>query len=352
MAPKYSVVIPTLNRSQKLRRALDSVLNQPVNGELEIVVVDNCSDDDTQQVLAEPRYATVRVIRQPERVPQFLNLMTAFRAATGDYVCMLYDDEEMLGENLLRKGRVLDEHPEVVAVTSSVTERDSEGNLNPGVVLRPQFTIENRFEYLKNTFRTRTGGLPPFLMRRSAVERIELEPRDAPLMDNAYVLRLAAFGAIATLPEGFVTDTASDTEIICSGEAEMIRNGLLEPFEVSQQPKRILSLPGIWFYWCQFRYKLDHLILIKDSLTNRQIRTLYRLARISYRQGVWKAAYHRLALTKKLAPALYLLAKAGALDPYLLIPPVWFFLRWKLTDTAAPIPKLKPVEQTRKLVTR
>lgn len=349
MAPKYSVVIPTLNRSQKLRRALDSVLNQPVDGELEIVVVDNCSDDDTQQVLAEPRYSQVRVIRQPGRVPQIPNFMTALRAATGDYVSIMYDDEEMLGENLLRKGKVLDEHPEVVAVTSSVTKRSPKGELSPGVVMRSGFTIENRFEYLKNTFQKTTGGLPPFLMRRSAVEQLELEPRDEPLDDNAYVLRLSALGAIATMPEGFITDTDSDPDMLRNSGAEMIRNGILEAFEVPHLPEKLVPLPGIWFYWCQFRFRAEHLITATD-LTNQQIRTLYRLARINYRQGVWKAAYHRLVLSKKLGPALSLLARAGAMDLYLLIPPVWFFIRWKLTDTSAPIPELKPVEQKRELV--
>jgi glycosyltransferase involved in cell wall biosynthesis len=351
VAPKYSVVIPTLNRSQKLRRALDSVLNQPVDGELEIVVVDNCSDDDTQQVLAEPRYSKVRVIRQPVRVPQLPNLMTAFRSATGDYVSILFDDEEMLGENLLRKGNVLDEHPDVIAVTSSVTERDAEGNLRPGVLLRSQFTIEPQFEYLKNTFRSRTGGLPAFLMRRSAVEQLELEPRHEPLMDNAYILRLSSLGAIATFPEGFVTDTESDTEMMLTSEAQLIRNGMLEAFRVPQTPNTFVPLPGVWFYWCQFRVKVEYLMLIKNSLTKWQLRTLYRLARIYYRQGVWKAAYHRLAVSKKLGSALRFLAKAGAMDPYLLIPPVWFFIQWKLTDTSAPIPDLKPAPPTRELAT-
>lgn len=344
MPPKYSVVIPTLNRSGKLRRALDSVLNQPVDGELEIVVVDNCSEDDTQQVLAEPRYAQVRVIRQPTRVHRIQNFMTAWRAATGDYVSILYDDEEMLSDNLLRKGRVLDEHPEVVAVTSSVTKRNFEGELSPGTLMRPGFTIEDRFEYLRNTFQKTTGGLPPFLIRRWVVERLELEPCDEPLDDNAYILRLSNFGSIATLPEGLVTDTVTD--------GEMLRNGLLEAFEVSHRPNELIPLPGIWFYWCQFRFRVEHLITARDTLSKRQVRTLYCLARNVFRQGVWKAAYHRLIIAKHPGPALRLLARAGAMDPYLLLPPVWFFIRWKLTDSDAPIPVMEPTEKQETLVAR
>lgn len=318
-----------MNRSAKLRRALDSVLRQPLDGELEIVVVDNCSDDDTQQVLADPRYSSVRVIRQATRVPRIQNFMTAFQSATGDYVSILYDDEEMLADNLLRKGKVLDEHPEVVAVTSSVTKRDFDGTLSPGVLMRPGFTIENRTEYLRNTFPKTTGGLPPFLIRRTAVEQLKIESRDEPLDDNAYVLRLSQLGSIATMPEGFITDTVSD--------AEMIRNGLLEAFDDARSPGKRVPLPGIWFYWCQFRFRVEH-ILSSPDLSHQQLRHLHRLAYRNFRQGIWKAAYHRLLVAKRPGPALRLLARAGAFDLRLLIPPVWFFLRWKLSDTSAPVP--------------
>jgi glycosyltransferase involved in cell wall biosynthesis len=196
-----------MNRAEKLCRALDSVLRQPLDGELEIVVVDNCSEDNTQQVLNQPRYEQVRVICQPTRVTRIQNFTTALRSATGDYVAILYDDEEMLADNLLRKGKILDQHPEVIAVTSSVTKRDFEGNLSPGVLMRPSFTIETRYEYLHNTFQKTTGGLPPFLMRRAAVAHLQIEPRDEPLDDNAFILRLSTLGSIATLPKGLVTDT-------------------------------------------------------------------------------------------------------------------------------------------------
>jgi glycosyltransferase involved in cell wall biosynthesis len=342
MAPKYSVVIPTMNRAARLCRALDSVLRQPLDGELEVVVVDNHSEDDTLQVLSQPRYAQVRVIQQPTRVPRIQNFTTAFHSATGDYVAILYDDEEMLADNLLRKGKILDEHPEVIAVTSSVTKRDFEGNLSPGVLMRPGFTIETRYEYLRNTFEKTTGGLPPFLMRRSAVNRVQLEPRDEPLDDNAFILRLSELGSIATLPEGFVTDTITD--------AEMIRNGLLEPFSHPSLGKPV-PLPGVWFYWCQYRFRVEHLITATD-LSQQQIRSLHRIAQSIFRQGIWKAMYHRLMIARQPGPALRLLLQASAFNGRVLIPPVWFFLRWKLTDTAAPIPTETTASNTESLSER
>jgi glycosyltransferase involved in cell wall biosynthesis len=324
---KYSVVIPTLNRSQMLRRAIDSVFAQPLDGNLEVVVVDNCSQDDTQQVLATPPYNQVRVIVQPRRVPRIENFMTALRAATGRYVAILYDDEEMLADNLQRKGQLLDNHPEVIAVTSSVAKRDAAGNLNPGVLVRPDFAIEARDVYLHNTFNKAPGGLPQVLMRRQALDTLAIDPRDEPLDDNAFVLRLSTLGAIATLPECLVTETVTD--------AEMVRTGLLELFTPPGQEQPV-SLPAIWFGWSHYRMRVDHLLQSAD-LSLGQLWSLHRTAKTVFRRDVWKAAYWRWHVSKRPGPALRFLLRAAAFDPSLLVPPVGFFLRWKVTDTAAPL---------------
>ncbi|HMD51194.1 MAG TPA: glycosyltransferase, partial [Solirubrobacteraceae bacterium] len=50
--PLVSVGIPTYNRASRLRRAADSVLGQSY-AELELVICDNASDDETEEVCLE-----------------------------------------------------------------------------------------------------------------------------------------------------------------------------------------------------------------------------------------------------------------------------------------------------------
>jgi glycosyltransferase involved in cell wall biosynthesis len=46
--PKISVVIPTYNRARLLPRAIESAQN--AGSDLEVIVVDDCSTDDTREV--------------------------------------------------------------------------------------------------------------------------------------------------------------------------------------------------------------------------------------------------------------------------------------------------------------
>ena len=57
-----SVIIPTYNRAKLLLRSMQSVLEQTFD-DLELIVVDDASTDDTEQVVTSVRDDRVRYIR-------------------------------------------------------------------------------------------------------------------------------------------------------------------------------------------------------------------------------------------------------------------------------------------------
>lgn len=92
--PLLSVVIPAYRRAGVIRRAIDSVLRQVDDG-VEIVVVDDGSDDGTADAAEAVRDHRVRVLRKPHRgVSAARNI--GLHTARGTYVAFLDSDDEVL----------------------------------------------------------------------------------------------------------------------------------------------------------------------------------------------------------------------------------------------------------------
>jgi glycosyltransferase involved in cell wall biosynthesis len=89
---RVTVGIPTRNRSQYLMRAIESVLAQTYP-EIEIVVSDNDSDDDTWQRLQTISDPRMRAIRQTYNIGMVGNFNASLNAATGELFLMLSDDD-------------------------------------------------------------------------------------------------------------------------------------------------------------------------------------------------------------------------------------------------------------------
>lgn len=98
--PEVSVVIPTKDRSRRVRHTVASVLAQR-GVDLEVVVVDDGSADDTSAVLGGVE--GVRVVRHdtPRGVAAARNAGIA--AATGDWVAFLDDDDLWAPDKLRRQ---------------------------------------------------------------------------------------------------------------------------------------------------------------------------------------------------------------------------------------------------------
>ncbi|MGH7832308.1 MAG: glycosyltransferase family 2 protein [Candidatus Binatia bacterium] len=109
MSPLVSVVIPTWNRAEMVREAVDSVLSQNYQ-EFEIIVVDDGSDDGTRAQLE--RYgAAVRVISQSRAGPAAAR-NTGVHSSRGKYLAFLDSDDLWLPEKLEAQVEFLESSPQ------------------------------------------------------------------------------------------------------------------------------------------------------------------------------------------------------------------------------------------------
>lgn len=91
---KVSIIIPCYNEKNTIERAIEAVRNAPVENK-EIIVVDDCSDDGTQELLRERLAGAVdRVIYHPRNRGKGAALRSGFEAATGDVILVQDADLE------------------------------------------------------------------------------------------------------------------------------------------------------------------------------------------------------------------------------------------------------------------
>jgi glycosyltransferase involved in cell wall biosynthesis len=104
-----SVVLPTYNRSEYLPGAIETALRQTYD-DIEVVVVDDGSTDDTQAVLKEYRHdERVKTLRNETNRGISYSRNRGTDAADGEYICVLDDDDRWHHEKVRKQVSVMDE---------------------------------------------------------------------------------------------------------------------------------------------------------------------------------------------------------------------------------------------------
>jgi glycosyltransferase involved in cell wall biosynthesis len=89
-----SICIPTYNRAHYLRKCIESVLGYQTD-DIEIIIQDNYSPDDTEQVVKSFQDKRIRYFRNQSNIGARLNVRTIINHAQGDY-CLFLTDDDML----------------------------------------------------------------------------------------------------------------------------------------------------------------------------------------------------------------------------------------------------------------
>ena len=99
--PAVSVIIPTFNRAEMVCRCVQSVLDAKWPA-LEVIVVDDCSPDDTATKIRKRFGDTVKYIRNAKNSFQAVSRNNGAEIATGDYLFFL-DDDNVVDRDIFRE---------------------------------------------------------------------------------------------------------------------------------------------------------------------------------------------------------------------------------------------------------
>lgn len=117
---KVSVVIPTYNRAELLKKAVESLLSQS-HQNIEIVIVDDCSTDHTSEVIGEMKDHRIQYIKHPANKGGAAARNTGIAHAAGDYIGFLDSDDQWLPKKLEKQLEVFRKNSNIGVVYTGLS---------------------------------------------------------------------------------------------------------------------------------------------------------------------------------------------------------------------------------------
>jgi glycosyltransferase involved in cell wall biosynthesis len=234
--PLVTIAIPTFNRALWVKDCVLSALSQTYQ-HFEILVSDNASTDDTEQVLREFTDRRLRVIRQETNIGLLPNWNACLEGARGDYVVFVSDDERIAPWMLERCIGLVKKEPQIPIVialstlhsTDQTWPASTSQNLETGIWDGSDILLE----YLMYHISAHTCGI---MLRTDAIRARGGFPLDFPhLADVAAWAPLLLIGKAGLVNEACATcytHDASETarlsveQLLCDGwkVADLISN--------------------------------------------------------------------------------------------------------------------------------
>ncbi len=114
---KISVVVITYNQGKTIRQTLDSILIQEGDFDLEVIIGEDCSTDNTWQICNDyaARYPNkVRLLPNTQNLGIMANSVRVFEASSGEYISIIAGDDYYCDDHALEKQiSYFQYHPEV-----------------------------------------------------------------------------------------------------------------------------------------------------------------------------------------------------------------------------------------------
>jgi len=248
---KFSVVTPSFNQGKFISGCLHSVLEQADDVLLEHIILDNCSTDETTDILASyapavgSNFSSTVIVEKDSGQTNAIN--RGFNMASGDIICWLNTDERYRPHALAKVQAFFEEHPEIDVAFGDVEFVDADQMLiqikkehfySPAMLLYYGCFIPSCSTFIRKTAAQRAGALDESM-------RV--------VMDFEWYLRLARSGAkFAPIREVLASFTWHDTNI----SSTFVDKRKAERFAVQERYSRLhlsswLKRPSYWLlkYW-------------------------------------------------------------------------------------------------------
>lgn len=213
--PKVTICVPVRNGARTIQRTLDSVLAQDYPN-FEVIVSDNCSDDDTANIIQEYAEQGVQYYFNPKlekRVNKNFdsaesNFNHILSLAKGTFIALYHADDLYTPTMVSRQVEFLLNHPKASAVFTKTQEIDEfDRPIRKGLIRLPE-ELKGREEFdfpdLLNAVLKHCNFLtvPTMMARRESLDKAGLfDLKFCTAADIDLYLRLSRLGTVGIIDE-------------------------------------------------------------------------------------------------------------------------------------------------------
>jgi glycosyltransferase involved in cell wall biosynthesis len=211
MEKLVSVNIAAYNCEETIVECIDSVLGQTYKN-LEILVLDDCSTDQTFQVLQEKyeNEARVQILKNEENQGISRTQNELRQKSKGEFIAVIDSDDICLAKRVEKQVHFFKNHPEVSLLGTNIKVLE-----NTRVHSQNFMPLKTDHDSIAKQLRYLTAIFHPTLMIRSQVkDKISYDPRFQAAVDYDYYLKALEAGfKFSNLPEELVIYRIHDQAI-------------------------------------------------------------------------------------------------------------------------------------------
>ena len=172
--PLVSIIIPVHNGEKYLKESIESCLNQDYSP-LEIIVVDDKSEDNTLEILSEyQKKSNILKVISVEKQNGLGNVINiGVKNSNGKYIARMDADDIMCPDRIKKQAEYMEKNPNCVAVGGQIDIIDEKSN-NIG---HREYALEDS-RLKRNRFLFQPFAHPAVTLRKTAVESVGLYPEN------------------------------------------------------------------------------------------------------------------------------------------------------------------------------
>ncbi len=183
---KVSIILPTYNRTQVIKRAINSVLNQSYSN-FELIIIDDGSTDNTAEVIKSFNDERIQFIRNDNNRGQAIARNIGLKRAKGSYIAFLDSDDVWHKDYLEKQIETLSNMPDEYGLVYCKCRRLNNSKITflPPTLIKEEDIKE---QLIKENFTT----LQAILLKRGCLEKCGyLDERMTALEDWDFFIRLS-----------------------------------------------------------------------------------------------------------------------------------------------------------------